>query len=209
MARYTGAVCRLCRREDMKLFLKGERCYTDKCGYERRSYPPGQHGQARRRKRSDYGEQLREKQKVKRIYGIAERQFRGYYYKASRMKGVTGDNLIQLLERRLDNVVYRMGFASDHAEARQLVRHGHFKINGRRVNIPSYLVRSNDAVEVSEKSRTVGRIVEALGAVERRGVPRWIELDKDAFKGVVKTMPARDDVTLPIREQLIVELYSK
>jgi len=209
MARYIGPVCRLCRREDMKLFLKGERCYTDKCGYERRSYPPGQHGQARRRKRSDYGEQLREKQKVKRIYGIAERQFRGYYYKASRMKGVTGDNLIQLLERRLDNVVYRMGFASDHAEARQLVRHGHFKINGRRVNIPSYLVRSNDAVEVSEKSRTVGRIVEALGAVERRGVPRWIELDKDAFKGVVKSMPARDDVTLPIREQLIVELYSK
>jgi small subunit ribosomal protein S4 len=209
MARYIGPVCRLCRREDMKLFLKGERCYTDKCGYERRSYPPGQHGQARRRKRSDYGEQLREKQKVKRIYGIAERQFRGYYYKASRMKGVTGDNLIQLLERRLDNVVYRMGFASDHAEARQLVRHGHFKINGRRVNIPSYLVRTNDAVEVSEKSRTVGRIVEALGAVERRGVPRWIELDKDAFKGVVKTMPARDDVTLPIREQLIVELYSK
>jgi small subunit ribosomal protein S4 len=209
MARYIGPVCRLCRREDMKLFLKGERCYTDKCGYERRSYPPGQHGQARRRKRSDYGEQLREKQKVKRIYGIAERQFRGYYYKASRMKGVTGDNLIQLLERRLDNVIYRMGFASDHAEARQLVRHGHFKVNGRRVNIPSYLVRSNDAVEVTDKSRTVTRIVEALGAVERRGVPRWIELDKDAFKGVVKTMPARDDVTLPIREQLIVELYSK
>ena len=209
MARYIGPVCRLCRREDMKLFLKGERCYTDKCGYERRSYPPGQHGQARRRKRSDYGEQLREKQKVKRIYGIAERQFRGYYYKASRMKGVTGDNLIQLLERRLDNVVYRMGFASDHAEARQLVRHGHFKVNGRRVNIPSYLVRTNDAVEVGDRSRTVNRIIEALGAVERRGVPRWIELDKDAFKGVVKTMPARDDVTLPIREQLIVELYSK
>jgi small subunit ribosomal protein S4 len=209
MARYIGPVCRLCRREDMKLFLKGERCYTDKCGYERRSYPPGQHGQARRRKRSDYGEQLREKQKVKRIYGIAERQFRGYYYKASRMKGVTGDNLIQLLERRLDNVIYRMGFASDHAEARQLVRHGHFKVNGRRVNIPSYLVRTNDAVEVVDRSRTVNRIVEALGAVERRGVPRWIELDKDAFKGVVKTMPARDDVTLPIREQLIVELYSK
>ena len=209
MARYIGPVCRLCRREDMKLFLKGERCYTDKCGYERRSYPPGQHGQARRRKRSDYGEQLREKQKVKRIYGIAERQFRGYYYKASRMKGVTGDNLIQLLERRLDNVIYRMGFSSDHAEARQLVRHGHFKVNGRRVDIPSYLVRNNDAIEVVEKSRTVTRIVEALGAVERRGVPRWIELDKDAFKGVVKSMPARDDVTLPIREQLIVELYSK
>ncbi|HTE51301.1 MAG TPA: 30S ribosomal protein S4 [Kofleriaceae bacterium] len=209
MARYIGPVCRLCRREDMKLFLKGERCYTDKCGYERRSYPPGQHGQARRRKRSDYGEQLREKQKVKRIYGIAERQFRGYYYKASRMKGVTGDNLIQLLERRLDNAVYRMGFASDHAEARQLVRHGHFKVNGRRVNIPSYLVRANDVVEVRDSSRAVTRIVEALGAVERRGVPRWMELDKDGFKATVKAMPARDDVTLPIREQLIVELYSK
>ena len=193
----------------MKLFLKGERCYTDKCGYERRSYPPGQHGQARRRKRSDYGEQLREKQKVKRIYGIAERQFRGYYYKASRMKGVTGDNLIQLLERRLDNAVCRMGFASDHAEARQLVRHGHFKVNGRRVNIPSYLVRANDVVEVRDSSRAVTRIVEALGAVERRGVPRWMELDKDGFKATVKVMPARDDVTLPIREQLIVELYSK
>jgi small subunit ribosomal protein S4 len=209
MARYIGPVCRLCRREDMKLFLKGERCYTDKCGYERRSYPPGQHGQARRRKRSDYGEQLREKQKVKRIYGIAERQFRGYYYKASRMKGVTGDNLIQLLERRLDNVVYRMGFVNDHAEGRQLVRHGHFTINGRRVNIPSYLVRSNDVVEVRESSRPMTRINESLGAVERRGVPRWIDLDKAAFRGVVKTMPSREDVTLPIREQLIIELYSK
>jgi small subunit ribosomal protein S4 len=209
MARYIGPVCRLCRREDMKLFLKGERCYTDKCGYERRSYPPGQHGQARRRKRSDYGEQLREKQKVKRIYGIAERQFRGYYYKASRMKGVTGDSLIQLLERRLDNAVYRMGFVSDHAEGRQLVRHGHFLINGRKVNIPSYLVKPNDVVEVRERSRKITRIVEALGAVERRGVPRWIELDKDAFKGTVKSLPSRDDVTLPIREQLIIELYSK
>jgi small subunit ribosomal protein S4 len=193
----------------MKLFLKGDRCYTDKCGYERRSYPPGQHGQARRRKRSDYGEQLREKQKVKRIYGIAERQFRGYYTKASRMKGVTGDNLIQLLERRLDNVVYRMGFVSDHAEARQLVRHGHFTINGKRVNIPSYLVRPNDIVEVREKSRKITRIVEALGAVDRRGVPRWIELDKDTFRGTVKALPTREDVTLPIREQLIIELYSK
>ena len=209
MARYTGPVCRLCRREDMKLFLKGERCYTDKCGYERRSYPPGQHGQARRRKRSDYGEQLREKQKVKRIYGIAERQFRGYYHRAARMKGVTGENLIQLLERRMDNVVYRMGFVSDHAEGRQLVRHGHFKVNGQRVDIPSYLVRSGDVVEVRDKSRTIGRIVEALGAVERRGVPEWITLDKDAFKGTVKTLPTRADVTLPIREQLIVELYSK
>jgi small subunit ribosomal protein S4 len=193
----------------MKLFLKGERCYTDKCGYERRSYPPGQHGQSRRRKRSDYGEQLREKQKVKRIYGIAERQFRGYYTKASRMKGVTGDNLIQLLERRLDNVVYRMGFVSDHAEARQLVRHGHFQVNGRRVDIPSYLVKPNDVVEVRENSRKITRIIEALGAVERRGVPKWVELDKDQFRGTVKAMPTREDVTLPIREQLIIELYSK
>jgi len=209
MARYTGPVCRLCRREDMKLFLKGERCYTDKCGYERRSYPPGQHGQVRRRKRSDYGEQLREKQKVKRIYGIAERQFRGYYHRANRMKGITGQNLIQLLERRLDNVVYRMGFCSDHAEARQLVRHGHFKVNGRKVNIPSYLVRSGDVVEVKEASRTITRIVEALAAVERRGLPSWIDVQADAFKGTVKSLPSREDVTLPIREQLIVELYSK
>ena len=209
MARYTGPVCRLCRREDMKLFLKGERCYTDKCGYERRSYPPGQHGQARRRKRSDYGEQLREKQKVKRIYGIAERQFRGYFFKAVRMKGVNGENLIQLLERRLDNVVYRMGFASDHAEARQLVRHGHFNVNGKKVNIPSYLVRPKDVVAVREPSKTVARIGEALAAVDRRGVPQWIELDKEGMRGGIKQLPAREDVTLPIREQLIIELYSK
>lgn len=209
MARYTGPVCRLCRREDMKLFLKGERCYTDKCGYERRSYPPGQHGQSRRKKRSDYGEQLREKQKVKRLYGIAERQFRGYFFKATRMKGVAGENLIQLLERRLDNVVYRMGFASDHAEARQLVRHGHFTINGKKVNIPSYLVRPRDVVQVRESSKTITRIAEALAAVDRRGVPQWIELDKDGMRGGVKQLPAREDVTLPIREQLIIELYSK
>jgi small subunit ribosomal protein S4 len=193
----------------MKLFLKGDRCYTDKCGYERRAYPPGQHGQARRRKPSDYREQLREKQKVKRIYGIAERQFRGYYYKASRMKGVTGENLIQLLERRLDNVVYRLGFASDHAEARQLVRHGHFRVNGKKVNIPSYLVRANDVVDVKDGSRKVARIVDSIGAVDRRGVPQWLELEKDTFQGKVKSLPAREDVTLPIREQLIVELYSK
>ncbi|HUQ04093.1 MAG TPA: 30S ribosomal protein S4 [Kofleriaceae bacterium] len=209
MARYTGPVCRLCRREDMKLFLKGERCYTDKCGYERRSYPPGQHGQSRRKKRSDYGEQLREKQKVKRLYGIAERQFRGYFFKATRMKGVAGENLIQLLERRLDNVVYRMGFASDHAEARQLVRHGHFSVNGKKVNIPSYLVRPRDVVQVREASKTIARIGEALAAVDRRGVPQWIELDKDGMRGGIKQMPAREDVTLPIREQLIIELYSK
>jgi small subunit ribosomal protein S4 len=209
MARYIGPVCRLCRREDMKLFLKGDRCYTDKCGYERRAYAPGQHGQARRRKASDYGEQLREKQKVKRMYGIAERQFRGYYFRASRMKGVTGENLLVLLERRLDNIVYRLGFAGDHAEARQLVRHGHFTVNGHRVNIPSYLVKSNDQIQVKEKSRKINRIIDSLGAVDRRGVPQWLELDKDAFRGRVKGYPAREDFTLPIREQLIVELYSK
>ncbi len=209
MARYTGAVCRLCRREDMKLFLKGERCYTDKCGYERRSYPPGQHGQSRRKKRSDYGEQLREKQKVKRIYGIAERQFRGYYHKAIRSQGVSGHILVQLLERRLDNVAYRMGFASDHAEARQLVRHGHFTINGKKVNIPSYLVKANDVVQVRESSQKITRINEALAAVDRRGVPQWISLDKENFRGQVTQLPAREDVTLPIREQLIIELYSK
>ena len=209
MARYIGPVCRLCRREDMKLFLKGDRCYTDKCGYERRAYPPGQHGQSRRRKQSSYGEQLREKQKVKRLYNIAERQFRGYYFKASRMKGITGDNLLILLERRLDNIVYRFGFASDHAEARQLVRHGHFRVNGRKVNIPSYLVRVGDTVEVKDASRKIVRITESLGAVERRGVPQWLELNKETFKGVVKGYPTREDFTLPIREQLIVELYSK
>ncbi|HZS37868.1 MAG TPA: 30S ribosomal protein S4 [Polyangia bacterium] len=209
MARYIGPVCRLCRREDMKLFLKGDRCYTDKCGFERRAYAPGQHGQARKRKRSNYGEQLREKQKVKRIYGIAERQFRGYYYKASRLKGVTGENLLVLLERRLDNIVYRFGFSGDHAQARQLVRHGHFLVNGKRVNIPSYLVRTGDLVEVREKSRKLKVIEESLGTIERRGVPQWLELDKEKFVGRVKGMPAREDFTMPIREQLIVELYSK
>ena len=160
MARYIGPVCRLCRREDMKLFLKGDRCYTDKCGYERRAYAPGQHGQSRRRKASDYGTQLREKQKVKRMYGVAERQFRGYYYKANRMKGATGENLLVLLERRLDNIVYRFGFAGDHAEARQLVRHGHITVNGKRIDIPSYLVRAGEVVSVREKSRKVNRIIE-------------------------------------------------
>ena len=193
----------------MKLFLKGERCYTDKCGYERRSYPPGQHGQSRRTKRSDYGEQLREKQKVKRIYGIAERQFRGYYHKALRTKGVSGHMLIQLLERRLDNTVYRMGFASDHAEARQLVRHGHFTINGKKVNIPSYLVRARDVIAVRESSQKMARINEALAAVDRRGVPQWIQMDKENFRGAIAQLPSREDVTLPIREQLIIELYSK
>src|ERR1700712_556137 len=186
MARYIGPVCRLCRREDMKLFLKGDRCYTDKCGYERRAYAPGQHGQARRRKISNYGSQLREKQKVKRMYGLAERQFRRYSHKAIRMKGVAGENLIQLLERRLDNVVYRMGFASDHAEARQLVRHGHFLINGKKINIPSYQVRTRDVIAVRESSKTIARVVEALAAVDRRGVPQWIGLDKAELKGTIQ-----------------------
>ncbi|MCG5055517.1 MAG: 30S ribosomal protein S4 [Myxococcales bacterium] len=209
MARYIGPVCRLCRREETKLFLKGDRCYTDKCGFERRAYAPGQHGQSRRRKVSNYGAQLREKQKVKRMYGIAERQFRGYYFKAARMKGVTGENLLQLLERRLDNVIYRLGFASDHAEARQLVRHGHFLVNGKRVDIPSFLCRSADTITVRDKSRKVTRILESVGTVDRRGVPRWLELDKEGFTGKLIDLPSRQDMTMPIREQLIVELYSK
>lgn len=209
MARYTGPVCRLCRREELKLFLKGERCYTDKCAIERRNYPPGQHGQARRRKQSDYGEQLREKQKVKRMYGLAEKQFRNYYFRAARMKGVTGENLLTLLERRLDNVIYRLGFACNRAEARQLVLHRHFVVNGRRVNVPSFLVRAGSAIEVRESSRKVGKIQDALSGVDRRGLPAWLEVDKDNLKGSVVSMPSRQDITVPIREQLIVELYSK
>ena len=210
MARYIGPVCRLCRREDMKLFLKGERCYTDKCGYERRSYPPGQHGQARRRKRSDYGEQLREKQKVKRIYGIAERQFRGYYHKATRMKGVAGENLIQLLERRLDNVVYRMGFASDHAEARQLVRHGHFTVNGKKVNIPSYQVKAGEVIEVRESSRSSAKFAKLTGPeAPVVALPAWLNRETGSLKGVVAKLPERSDIDYEVAEHLIVELYSK
>ncbi len=208
MSKYVDAVCRLCRREDMKLFLKGDRCYTSKCAFERRAYPPGQHGQTRR-KRSDYRDQLREKQKVRRIYGLAERQFRGYYYRATRMRGITGENLLQLLERRLDNVVYRLGFAASRNEARQLVRHRHFCVNGRVVNIPSFSVRVGDEIEVKERSRPMVRIGDALGAIERRPVPAWLDLHKDLWKGLVKGNPAREGITLPIREQLIVELYSK
>ena len=193
----------------MKLFLKGERCYTDKCGYERRSYPPGQHGQNRRRKRSDYGEQLREKQKVKRIYGIAERQFRGYYYKALRTPGVTGYTLIQLLERRLDNVVYRMGFASTRAEARQLVSHKAIEVNGKPVNIPSYLLRATDVVSVREKSRAQFRIKASLDLAEKNGFPGWVEVDPKNFKGVFKSLPDRAEFANDVNEQLVVELYSK
>ena len=209
MARYIGPVCRLCRREDAKLFLKGDRCYTDKCGYERRQYPPGQHGQARRRRPSDYGQQLREKQKVKRMYGLIEKQFRGYYYKAARMKGVTGENLLQLLERRLDNTALRSGFASSHAAARQLVRHGHFLVNGKKVNIPSYQVRPGDVIEVREKSRKVQKITDALGNLDRSPLPAWIEIDRDKCTGKITALPTRADSSADIDEQLIVELYSK
>ncbi|AKQ66710.1 SSU ribosomal protein S4p (S9e) [Myxococcus hansupus] len=208
MARYTASACRICRRENLKMYLKGDRCYTDKCAIERRPYPPGQHGQGRV-KFSGYGVQLREKQKVKRMYGLLENQFRGYYHRASAAKGKTGENLLQQLELRLDNVVFRMGFADTRNEARQLVRHGHFQVNGRKVNIPSFAVKPGSAVEVVEKSRKVLRISEALETVDRRGVPQWISLDKKSFKGTVTTVPNREDLTMPISEQLIVELYSK
>ncbi len=209
MARYTGPVCRLCRRENMKLFLKGDRCHTDKCAVERRNYAPGQHGQGRV-KVSDYGTQLREKQRVKRTYGLLEKQFRAYFVKAERMKGVTGENLLVLLERRLDSMVYRLGFATSRNEARLLVRQGHFMVNGRKVNVPSYLVRPGDTVELREKSRQVARVNEALDGVMRRGIPSWVELDRAAFKGTVKTLPVREEMTTPVfQEHLIVELYSK
>lgn len=192
----------------MELSLKGERCFTDKCAIKRRAYPPGQHGQGRT-KVTDYGTQLREKQKVRRIYGILEKQFRGYFEKADRMKGVTGENLLSLLETRLDNVVYRLGFASSRGEARILVRHAHFLVNGRKVNIPSFQVRPGSVIELREKSRAIACINESLDAVVRRGIPQWLELDKTAYKGVMKTVPVREDITMPIQEQLIVELYSK
>jgi len=190
------------------LSLKGERCFTDKCSLKRRSYAPGQHGQGRT-KVSAYGVQLREKQKVRRIYGILEKQFRGYFEKADKMKGVTGENLLFLLERRLDNVVYRLGFASSRSEARILVRHGHFVVNGRKVNIPSFQVRPGAVIELREKSRKIASINECLDGVVRRGIPQWLELQKEAFKGTMKALPTREDITTPIQEHLIVELYSK
>jgi small subunit ribosomal protein S4 len=208
LARYTESVCRLCRRENLKLFLKGERCYTDKCAIERRNYPPGQHGQ-KRPKFSEYSIQLREKQKLKRMYGLLENQFRRTFDKASREKGITGETLLVLLERRLDNVVYRLGFASSRAEARLLVRHGHILVNGKRVNIPSYFVRVGDEVSVKEQSRQMARVLTAMEGAQRRGVPEWAELDRDACSGRIKLMPARSDVTMPINEKLVVELYSK
>jgi small subunit ribosomal protein S4 len=201
-------VCRLCRVEGTKLYLKGDRCYTDKCAIERRNYAPGQHGQ-RRTKRSDYGLQLREKQKVKRIYGVLEKQFRGYFEKAERQRGITGVNLLLLLERRLDNVVYRLGLCSSRAEARQYVRHGHFTVDGRRVNIPSFLVEKEQKIQVQEKSRKVKSLQESLKSSERRGVPQWLSVDAKNFSGTILDMPKREDVSDEIQEQLIVELYSK
>ncbi len=208
MARYRDSLCRLCRSEGIKLFVKGDRCYTEKCAIERRGYAPGEHGQ-NRRKFSDYGVQLREKQKLKRMYGLLESQFKNYFESADQKKGVTGSNLLILLESRLDNIVFRMGFASSRAEARQLVMHNHFTVNSKKVNIPSYLVTAGSVIELKEKSRKVNRIIESMETVVRRGVPPWLELDKDNFRGVVKALPAREELTMPIQEQLVVELYSK
>jgi len=208
LARYVGSECRLCRRENLKLFLKGDRCYSDKCAIDRRPYPPGQHGKSRR-EFSEYGNQLREKQKVKRIYGVLEQQFRTYFKKAERKKGITGENLLIFLERRLDNVIYRLGFTSSRNEARQLARHSHFLLNGKKVNIPSYLIKPGDVIQLREESKSISRISEALESVARRGIPQWLELDKANLKGTVKSLPLREDLTMPIQEQLIVELYSK
>ncbi|MBM4328557.1 MAG: 30S ribosomal protein S4 [Deltaproteobacteria bacterium] len=208
MARYRESVCRFCRREMQKLFLKGDRCYSDKCAIERRNYPPGQHGHGRP-KHSDYGVQLREKQKVRRIYGLLESQFRNTARAAERQRGVTGERLLALLESRLDNMVYRMGFASSRAEARQLVNHGHFLVNGRKVDIPSFRTRPGAVVEVREKSRKIPAIEESLKTAVRRGIPEWLEVDEANFKGAVKALPTREQLPPTIREQLIVEFYSK
>jgi len=209
LARYTDSVCRQCRRENLKLFLKGDRCYSDKCAFDRRAYAPGQHGERRGRKPSDYGIQLREKQKVKRMYGLSEKQFHLFFNKAERQKGITGTNLLVMLERRIDNVVYRLGFASSRAQARQFVRHRHLLVNGKRVDIPSFVVKIGDTIEVREKSKKIQALQDSLDAVVRRGVPQWLDLEKDNMKGMVKNFPIREDLTMPIQEQLIVELYSK
>lgn len=208
MARYTGPVCRLCRREGMKLFLKGDRCYTGKCAIDRRAYAPGQHGQSRGKKPTEYGIQLREKQKVRRIYGVAEKQFRSYFDEAARQKGMTGENLLRLLERRLDNVVFQLGFATSRPEARQLVRHGHFTVNGRRVDIPSFLVRVGDAVAVKEASKSSPRLKDILTSLDRTP-PKWMSLDANAAVGTIIALPTREDIQLPIQEHLIVEKYSR
>ncbi len=208
MARYRGSVCRLCRREGTKLFLKGDRCFSEKCAIERRAYPPGVHGQGRVRF-SDYGVQLREKQKVKRMYGLLEKQFRQTFHRAAAMKGRSGENLLILLERRLDNVVFRMGYATSRAEARQLVKHGHFEINGSTVKTPSLLTKPGMTISLRDRSKKVERVIGALDALEGRSVPQWLEIDKDEKVGTIKQLPVRDDITLPIDEQLIVEMYSR
>jgi len=208
LARYRGSVCRQCRRENIKLFLKGDRCFSDKCSFDRRGYPPGQHGQ-KRIKHSDYGMQLREKQKVRRIYGISEKQFRIIFKKADRQKGITGTNLLSILETRLDNTVFRLGFVNSRNQGRHFVRHNHFTVNGKKVNIPSFQVKKGDVIELREKSKKVQTIADSLEAIVRRGVPQWLEINKDNFKGQVLAIPTREDITLPIQEQLIIELYSK
>jgi small subunit ribosomal protein S4 len=209
MARYRDSVCKLCRREGLKLFLKGERCYTEKCSFERRGYAPGEHGRHRRIKESDYGLQLREKQKARRIYGVGERQFRGFFAKAERHKGVTGELLLQALERRLDNIVYRMAFAPSRNAARQLVRHRHFMVNDRIVDIPSYLLRAGDIVRVRDKSRELAVILNALEARGRANAPSWLEVDAQGMTGKLLQIPGREEMQVPVQESLIVELYSK
>lgn len=208
MSRSVKHVCKLCRRENMKLFLKGDRCYTDKCSFERRPYPPGQHGQSRV-KFSEFALQLREKQKVKRIYGIFEKQFRRYFREAEKSKGVTGETLLLKMERRLDNTVYLLGFANSRNEARQLVKHGHFLVNGKAVNMPGYELKKGDVIEVHEKSRGMTKILAGIESVKRREVPKWLETMHGDFKGMIKDLPARDDITTPIEEHMIVEYYSR
>ncbi len=208
MARYTEAKCRICRREGTKVFLKGDRCYTDKCPFERRPYPPGQHGR-RRKKSTDYEIQLREKQKVRRMYGLLEGQFHAYFQEAERKKGITGQNLLGMLEMRLDNVVYRAGFANSRNQARQLVRHGHFQLNGHKVDIPSHQLQVGDVIQVKERSKKVPVIQEAFEVVDRRGIPEWLENNPEQYSATVKTEPQRDHITFPVNEHLIVELYSK
>ena len=209
MARYVGPVCRLCRREGMKLFLKGERCYTEKCAIEKRNLPPGQHGKARKAKLAGYGLQLREKQKVKRTYGVLENQFRRYFEQAERTRGITGATLLQLLERRLDNVCYRLGLGSSRSQARQLVRHGHFLVNGKKVDIPSFSVKMGDVVSVKPGSVKNATIQHAMDEVKGRGIPEWLDFDAARTAGTIKSLPTREQINLPVQEQLIVELYSK
>ena len=209
MAKYTEPVCRLCRREGQKLFLKGDRCYTNKCAIDRRSYAPGMHGQSRGKKPTEFGIQLREKQKARRIYGVLEKQFRGYFDKAARQKGMTGENLLRILERRLDNVVYRLGFAASRPEARQFVTHGHITVNGKRVDIASYQVKVGEVISIKEKSRELNRVKEIIERLKDRSVPAWLSLDVENVTGTVIQLPSREDVQIPIEEHLIVEKYSR